>query len=159
MWRQFMKITYIKGENELINEVKPLWEALNMHHQNNAVSFLGSLQSNTFENRHKKFADAAMKVFVEIVKVDQQEKPVGYSISTIDSDGMGELDSLYVEKEYRKLAIGDQLMNNALDWFRENKTKVNRLKVAEGNENVLKFYKKHGFETRFYVLEEVKKEK
>ncbi len=47
--------------------------------------------------------------------MDQQELPIGYSISTIDNDGMGELDSLYVDQEYRKLAIGDQLMNNAMD--------------------------------------------
>ncbi len=107
----------------------------------------------------KKFASESIRVFIELVKVDQQELPIGYSISTIDNDGMGELDSLYVDQEYRKLAIGDQLMNNAMDWFRENETKANRLKVAEGNEHVLNFYQKYGFETRFYVLEEMKAEK
>jgi len=146
-------ITYIKGGKELIADIKPLWEALNVHHQSNAIHFLDSIQSNTFEKRHEKFDDETFEVFVELVKVD--ERPVGYSISTINSEKMGEIDSLYVEKEYRKLAIGEELMSNAMKWFKENHTKVNRLKVAEGNEHVLKFYKKFGFETRFYVLEDV----
>ncbi len=46
-----MKITYIKGGKELVNEVKPLWEALNVHHQKYAINFLDRIQSNTFEKK------------------------------------------------------------------------------------------------------------
>ncbi len=152
-----MHITYIKGGKEFLKEVKPLWEALNVHHQNNAVNFLDQIQSNTFESRHKKFENNDLDVLVELVKCDEKEAPIAYLICTITKESMGEIDSIYVDKTYRKHAIGDQLMNDAMEWFRLKNTKTNRLKVAEGNEHVLKFYEKHGFETRFYVLEEVKR--
>lgn len=150
-----MKIKYIKGGVELINEIKPLWDALNIHHQNNAINFADKLCENTFESRHSKFENDELKVFIEIVKKEECGEAIGYSICSINSENMGELDSLYVEKGYRKLDIGNRLMSDAMKWFKENRTKANRLKVAEGNEGVLDFYKKHGFETRFYVLEEV----
>lgn len=150
-----IKIKYVKGGIELLNEIKPLWKALNIHHQEKSANFTDQLCSNTFESRHAKFENNELKVFIEIAKVEEFEEAIGYSISSIDKENMGELDSLYVDIQYRRLDIGNRLMSDAMCWFKDNRTKANRLKVAEGNEGVIEFYKKYGFETRFYVLENV----
>ncbi len=150
-----ISFAFIDGGTELINEIKPLWEALNLYHQNKAEHFKEKIKENTFENRHKKFFSGEFKVFVEIVRVNDQVQPIGYCISSLSDDGIGEIDSLFIEDEYRGYILGEALMNNALKWLKSNNSKTNRIKVAEGNEAVLNFYKKFGFETRYYILEEI----
>lgn len=146
---------FIEGGTELIVEIKPLWEALNVYHQNKAVHFSEKIRENTFDKRHERFFSGEFKVHVEIIKVNDQTQPIGYCICTISSDGIGEIDSLYIEDEHRGSILGQALMNNALEWLQSNKTTTNRIKVAEGNESALNFYKKFGFETRYYILEEI----
>lgn len=149
-------ITYVKGGTELIEEIKSLWESLNGHHKEKTTFFRTEMTNNTFENRHEKFNENDLDVYIEIAKVE--DLAIGYVLASIDKELRGEIDSLYVEKDYRKSSIGEVFMNNVLTWFNKNGTKSNQLKVAEGNEHVLQYYKKFGFETRYYVLEEVSKD-
>lgn len=150
------KLIYKTGGKELIHEIKPLWESLNTYHHNMAINFQDKMQSNSFEKRHNKFKKDTYKVNVEIIKKKEKEQPIAYSITSLNQEGVGEIDSLFVKEEYRNLALGEKLMNNALQWLNKKNINVKRIKVAEGNEVVLNFYKKFGFETRFYVLEETK---
>lgn len=62
-----------------------------------------------------------------------------------------------MDKEYRKYGLGDKLMNSALEWLDSNQVKTKIIGVAEGNENVLEFYKKYGFYKRSVILQQVKK--
>lgn len=80
---------------------------------------------------------------------------VGYCISTINSEPAGEVDSFFVEEQYRKQGLGDKLMQRALEWLDINKAKTKIIVVAEGNENVLEFYRRYGFYKRRIVLEQV----
>ena len=47
------------------------------------------------------------------------KKHIGYCISTINLELVGEIESLYLEKEYRNQGIGEELMNRALTYLNE----------------------------------------
>ena len=148
-------IEYVHGSKELLDVVKPLWVKLNAHHKDNSKYFADRFKDLTFETRKTKFlSDSTLKVRVDIVKDNVNNLLIGYCISTINKEQIGEIDSLYIETEYRKFGIGDELMKRALEWMNESKTKAKIIVVAEGNETVLDFYKRYGFYKRRIILEQ-----
>ena len=96
-----------------------------------------------------------MGIRVNLVKDKDTGQYIGYCVSTINKEMIGEIDSLYVEKEYRKHGIGNELMERALEWLDKNKVKSKIVVVGDGNENVIDFYNHYGFHTRKIVLEQV----
>lgn len=149
-----INIEYIQGERELLDSIKPLWDKLNNHHGVNCENFSEYFSKHTFEVRKKKFEDNNGKIKIDLVKDKEKVVNIGYCVSTINEELIGEIDSLYVDSEYRKFGIGDTLMKRALGWLNENNAKKKKIEVVEGNENVLSFYKRFGFHTKMLVLEE-----
>ena len=96
------EVIYKTGGLELLPEIKPLWKKLNMYHQENANHFLNALRINTFEKRYEKFYsdDIVIDIQIEIVIDSSINDIIGYCISVIDEDKVGELDSLYVDQIY-----------------------------------------------------------
>ncbi|WP_055668639.1 GNAT family N-acetyltransferase [Desnuesiella massiliensis] len=147
-------IQYVNGSIELIDFVGPLWTKLNHHHKNNSKHFSERYERNTFEERKKglleKAKDGKMKIF--LCKDIKNNIDIGYCISTVDNKNVGEIDSLYVEPEYRKLGIGDALMNQGLAWLEHNKVSTITIGVASGNEKAFGFYEKYGFYPKATIL-------
>jgi ribosomal protein S18 acetylase RimI-like enzyme len=109
-----------------------------------------------FEARKERFVkDNNLEVKIDLIKDTVKERYVGYCISTVNKDLVGEIDSLFVEKEYREYGLGDKLMNRALEWLNSYNVKTKIIGVAEGNENVLGFYKRYGFYKRRTILEQI----
>ena len=79
---------------------------------------------------------------------------VGYCVSSISPEMEGEIDSIYVEEEYRSEGIGGSLIQRALSWMDENGIKKRVIVVANGNEESIAFYKNYGFYPRATVLEQ-----
>lgn len=147
---------FINGSRELLDLVQPLWEKLNKHHEINSNNFSDRFRNLKFEVRKSKFInDENLVVKIDLIKDKDKAEYIGYCISTINKDLIGEIDSLFVEKEYRKYGLGDKLMNRALEWLDSNQVKTKIIGVAEGNENVLEFYKRYGFYKRRVILEQV----
>lgn len=144
------------GGLELLPDVKPLWEGLREHHSRITNDFAESIGKRCFEERVVDFngKSESCTFRIELIKDNKSQKYVGYSISSIDNAAVGEIDSLFVEKAYRGMKIGDLLMNNALSWMDEHKTKKKIISVMAGND-VLCFYEKYGFKPRAYILEQV----
>lgn len=69
---------------------------------------------------------------------------------------MGEIESIFIEKECRGFGLGDKLMTRALKWLDKNGADNKIIGVAEGNEKVLEFYKRYGFYKRTVILQQVK---
>jgi|GEM_PF-93722 len=138
-----------EGHVELLGEVKELWQKLNSHHLNGTDYFKEKFQNNTFEKRMKSLTEKALEGDIQVLVIKDTDKDckIGYCVSTFNADGTGEIDSLYVEQEYRKLHLGDELMKAALKWLESKEPKEIILSVAGGNEKVLDFYKKYGFQT------------
>ncbi|WP_461614323.1 GNAT family N-acetyltransferase [Clostridium sp. Marseille-QA1073] len=148
-------IAYINGGIELLDSIKPLWEKLNNHHRGNSNNFSHNYEKFTFELRKEKFYNKDLKVNIDLVKDLDRRTYIGYCISTINLDLVGEVDSLYLEREYRGQGIGEELMERALIYLNENDSKKKIIGVAEGNEEVLNFYKKFKFYKRTIILEEI----
>lgn len=150
-------IYLIEGQQELLGEVKELWEKLNIHHMESTKHFKKKYLENSFDKRKKSLLEksAGGQMQVLIAKDRADDKKVGYCISTLNSDGEGEVDSLFVEKEYRRLKVGDMLMTAAIKWLEEKSAKAIVLTVAGGNEKALDFYKRFGFYTASIKLAKV----
>ncbi|MBU5590153.1 GNAT family N-acetyltransferase [Clostridium sp. MSJ-4] len=147
---------FVTGGIELLDFVQPLWEKLNKHHEVNSNYFQSRFINLEFEVRKNKFVnDNNLEVKVDLIKDVEKDLNIAYCISTVNKELVGEIDSLFVEKEYRKYGLGDKLMNRALDWLNSNQVKTKIIGVAEGNENALEFYKRYGFYKRRVILEQI----
>ncbi|WP_431188437.1 GNAT family N-acetyltransferase [Caloranaerobacter azorensis] len=73
-------------------------------------------------------------------------------ISTINDRNIGEIESLYIEPDYRKLGIGNEFMKNALDWMDLNNVESICIEVSVGNKEVLSFYEEYRFLPRTIIL-------
>lgn len=144
------------GSYELLDRVKPLWEELNAFHIEIGGQFSADLTERTFDKRKKELIDSAKILYVAIVS-DMID--VGYCISSIHSDGKGEIDSLYVKKDYRSKGLGEKLTESALHWLDENNARKKVVVVLEGNLEALAFYQRFGFHPRNIELEHTKQSK
>jgi diamine N-acetyltransferase len=134
-----------------IGIIKPLWQKLNELHLKDSNYFKDHFKTFTFEKRceiFNKYDDD--KIRIEIITDDVT--PVGYCISTIEGS-KGEIDSLFIDENYRKNNYGRSLMQNSINWLNENNCERILLGVAEGHESVLGFYQKFGFYPRMTYLQ------
>ncbi len=147
-------LKYIQGGLELIDVVKNLWEKLNNHHKEKSIHFKEHHSNLTYDMRKEALLikSRAGKIKIDIVKDIANESLVGYCISTISSDKVGEVDSLYVETEYRGQNIGDYFMEKALEWMDSNNVVKKQIGVAAGNDKVYEFYKRYNFYPRVTML-------
>lgn len=147
------RFEFINGGVELLDLVGPLWDKLNEHHGNNSNHFSHKFRSLTFEIRKNKL-NGDKEINIDLIKDKETGLYIGYCISTVSKDLTGEIDSLFVEKEYRSFGLGDKLMKNSLKWLNDKGVKTKIIGVAEGNESALSFYERYGFYKRRIVLEE-----
>lgn len=142
------------GGIELLERVKPLWKKLNSHHLSHSVYFKQHYMTFTFDVRQQRFLeDTELKVMVNLAYDLIHQRDVGYCISSINLQGIGEVESIYIEAEYRKLALGDQFMKRAMNWMDAQQVTSRMISVAEGNEEVFAFYQRYGFFPRKTILE------
>jgi len=146
----------VQGGRELLDSVQPLWDKLNKHHEISSKIFPDKYRNKTFDVRKRKFAEEqSLKVNIDLIKNSEKDLYIGYCISTLNKELAGEIDSLFIDEEYRELGLGDILMNRALEWLDINNAKTKNIGVSEGNERVLEFYKRYGFYKRRVILEQI----
>ena len=143
----------------MLDEIRPLWEKLNRHHIVRSRDFVEWFEQYTFEKRRDSILEKAngRNILVDLAKAGNDERIVAYCLSTIvekPGGAVGEIDSIYVEDEFRGMMIGVELMKRALTWFDERNVVSRRLIIAAGNEEVVDFYKQFNFFPRALVLEQ-----
>lgn len=150
------KVEYVVGKRELFDSIRPLWEKLNEHHKEKSKHFKCRFSNLSFDERMEKLLIKLSfgEIRVEIIKYNGAA--VGYCITSISENGIGELESLYVETAYRGLQIGDELMRHALAWLDSKSVNIKRIGVTAGNKDILRFYEKYGFFTEYITLRQVK---
>ena len=141
------KIDEITREN--IDIIEPLWQALNSIHLDRSSNFKNHFSSFQFEDRRKKMLSAENLLILGAKAADEL---IGYCVATED-EKVGEVESLYVSKEYHGQNIGKELTSRAMDWLMSLNCIELNVYVADGNEIVLPFYEKLGFKKRFSVLQ------
>lgn len=138
------------GKNQLY-QIKKLWEKLNEIHLNDSHYFKDHFESFTFEKRCEKFITILEKN-LRIEVINEGDEIIGYCISTIEN-GVGEIDSIFIENNYQGFGYGNKLVANSINWLKENNCKKIVVGVAEGHETVIDFYKRFKFYPRFTYLE------
>lgn len=135
-----------------IEVIKSLWESLNAQHLQNSKDFKDHYARQTFESRFSKIKEMSEEnVHIEAV-FDSDNKPAGYCVCSIEN-GVGELDSIYLEPALRRGSIGTALARSGIDWMKEKGCDPIVVTVADGNESVLPFYRRLGFGVRRTVLQ------
>ena len=153
-----MNIIYIELDNDQIDSIRPLWEELREHHKELSPYFPERYVELTFQERKE---DLFKKSENGILRIDAAydeaaEQFIGYCISSISDETVGEVDSIYLTKEYRSSGIGDVLMKRSLNWMDQKGVETKRIMVAAGNENTLAFYSKYRFFPKHIILEQAK---
>jgi len=149
------EISYYDIEAKNLDVIKPLWEKLNQYHQETSKYFKQKFYTFTFEDRVNRFItnDNDELIKISIAKDTSKDLTVGYCISKINKSNTGEIESLFVESDYRGKYIGDFFMKDALEWFKEKEVRSVSIGVAYGNDNAIHFYKKYGFNVSLLKLE------
>lgn len=153
-------ITYSQTGTDGLDKIEELWCKLRQHHKECAPGvfkeFLGKL---TFAARKNILIEksAAGCLLVDIAVDRTSGKAIGYCVSSLSANKVGEIESIYIEKEYRKKHIGDHFMKTALAWM-DGRSAVNKIiGVVEGNEEAFGFYEKYGFYPRAHILQQAVK--
>lgn len=149
----FMNISIVEKDTTEIEIIKPLWEKLNTIHLNKSVYFKSKYESFTFDKRiqsiYKKSQKGILKL--DVLLDNDKGEYIGYCLSSIE-ESLGEIESIFIENQYRKLGLGDKLINNALGWFELNRIEKIEINVVYANDEALPFYERHGFHIGNYIL-------
>jgi ribosomal protein S18 acetylase RimI-like enzyme len=143
----------------VLDTIALLWDALNQHHLRLSKDFKQHYSELTFEKRKDdllhKAANAELRIDVAVDEASGQN--VGYCVSSFDKSKIGEIESIFVNENYRGLGIGDALMKKALAWMDGKCAEKKVVAVAAGNEQAIGFYGRYGFVHRKTVLEQAVK--
>jgi ribosomal protein S18 acetylase RimI-like enzyme len=152
-----MNIKYTESGTEMLDLVQTLWEKLNTHHQIHSRHFSKHFKEISFLKRKQSLLEKAASGALHIGLASDMDKKayVGYCISTVSRNGDGEIESIYVEPEYRRQGIGETLMQKALSWMKGRNAESKVLGVVAGNEEVFDFYSRFGFFPRITILKHV----
>ena len=123
---------------------------LRAHHASVSEHFSDQLVSRPFEDRRRDLVSKAVKMKVDVACVG--ERDVGYCISTVDKENRGELDSLFIAPDYRRMGLGRQLAESAVVWLKAEGAHPIFLTVLVGNEEAVRFYETLGFFSRAIVM-------
>lgn len=144
------------GGVELLDETAGLWEQLNAHHVSHSPRFGEVYVRKTFAQR-KEGLLAQGTGGLHVILARNSGVGVGYCISTVSADRIGEIDSLFISPEYRGKGLADSLMKLSMAWLQEQNVSRMRLAVAAGNEQVFGFYARYGFFPAKMLLEQMPK--
>ncbi len=139
---------FLELDRRHLPEIESLWKALNAHHAQRASNFKEYFDTLTFEDRIKQLL---YKENLSLFVGSDMGVYVGYCIATTERS-KGEIDSIYVKASHRGQKIGHQLITRAMEWLRVHNCSEIVIYVAEGNEKVLGFYEKYGFNKRYTVM-------
>ncbi|HOA97684.1 MAG TPA: GNAT family N-acetyltransferase [Acetivibrio saccincola] len=148
-----LNIDYIEGDSKLLEEVRHLWIKKRKYHEEKSTYFSDKFAQITFDGRKAEMFEKS-EIRVVIAKDAEKDKYVGFCISTIDDKKLGVIESIFIEEQYRRNKIAENLMNLSLKWMDEKGVKNKRLNVAVGNEEVMNFYKRFNFQPFLIVLEQ-----
>lgn len=134
-----------------IGAIQQLWERLNATHYENSTWWKDHFKGQTFNKR--------MKGLIQLDKcavfaAKDQADLVAYCIVSI-KQSIGEIDSIFVNDEIRQTGVGQMLLQKAMNWVKGHGIEQIKVGIAEGNESVLTFYAKMGFQKHMTVLKAI----
>jgi len=152
-------IKYIETDQSGLDFVGFLWEKLNEHHRVRSLHFAEHFARMIWDVRKNELLKKSINGFmrVDIAKDVETGKLVGYCISSVTVAKVGEIESIFIEKEYRRSGIGDVFMKKALKWMEGLSVTRIIIGVGAGNEEVFPFYARYGFYPGVTILTQLEK--
>lgn len=140
-------LEYIHAGPESLDEIKKLWEKLNLLHSTLSAYFADLALQRTFEARKNELQEKALTGWlrVDLARDRATGQVIGYVVATLSNAAAGEIDSIFVEEAYRGKGVGKRLMKRSLSWLDECGARMKSINVAVGNEMAFGFYRKFGF--------------
>jgi diamine N-acetyltransferase len=146
---------YVVSDASSLETIRPLWTLLNAYHHQRSSSFQKHYEAMSFDDRKAHFSDLARtgSLRVDIARDPVTRRNIGYCVSSLSCEKTGEIESIFIEEQFRGHEIGSTLVSRALGWMNVGGAVKVRVSVAQGNEPAFDFYKKFGFIPRMTVLE------
>jgi len=148
-------ILYYETDENGLDNIKELWEKLNSHHKARSKYFSQDYEKIVFQDRKeqliKKIGNGSLRIDLAFDTVI--DHAVGYCVSSI-SNGKGEIDSIFVDENFRSSGIGDNLMKRALRWMDINEIMNREVKLSAGNNDAIQFYSHYGFHPKHILLKQ-----
>lgn len=150
-------IIFIETNARDLDLIQPLWEKLNHNHHQQKSDFQEHYENFTFLKRSETLLKKSIggEMHIGLLKDKESGIILAYCITTISADMEGEIDSIYVEKEYRGRGFGDMLIKRSLEWMDEEDVNKKMVRVSAGNPEAVSFYERYGFRPRSLMLEQV----
>ena len=151
------EMEYTHTDEQGLDLIAGLWQKLLEYHKSLSQHFSKHLDKMTFDLRKKGLLEKSRggAIRIDLARDTDMGEFVGYCVSTVSGDRQGEIESIYIEPDYRGLGIGDNLMKRALRWMDEYPVTKKVLGVGAGNEEVFEFYSRYSFYPRTTVLEQI----
>jgi diamine N-acetyltransferase len=150
------KINYIATDAKDIDIITPLRQKTRQYHVERSNFFKDRITEVSIEEQNKKIlAMASGGIFLDLAKDDESGNLAGYCLTGINEEKNGVILSIYLEPEYRRQHIGENLMKRALEWMDSRGVKRKKLEIIAGNEEVIDFYRHFNFEVRSILMEQV----
>jgi ribosomal protein S18 acetylase RimI-like enzyme len=151
------KIVYIEKNKKDLDLIGPLWDKLRIHHKVRSKYFKKHFDEMTWKIRKKELLDKAKNgvMLIHLAKDTDTGKLVGYCVSTVNKNKVGEIESIFIEENYRRTGIGNNFMKRAFKWMNGKSVTRKVVAVAAGNEEALPFYSKFKFYPRASILMQV----
>jgi GNAT superfamily N-acetyltransferase len=152
------KIEYIENTKKELDVISPLWEKLREYHKVRSKYFKKYFDDMTWKIRKKELLDKSGNgMLIHLAKDNKSGNLIGYCVSTINKNKVGEIDSIFIEDDYRRSGIGKVFMKRALEWMDSKSVIRKNIAVDVGNEEVLGFYSKFKFYPRIIFLTQANK--
>ena len=146
-------IQYLETDAYGIDQIRPLWEQLVLHHKARSTNFKDIYDTFTFEKRKADLLNKSRNGLLRVDIARDNDRDIGYCVSTV-KEGEGEIDSIFIEPGYRSAGVGSAFMERAVAWMDGQHVAIKRVAVAVGNEDAFGFYQKFGFLPRQVILEQ-----
>jgi len=150
-------IKYFEIDKKELDQIKDIWNKLRLQHQLKSRYFSKDYENIAFKDRKEQLLKKSEKWVLKVDLAFDNENIVGYCVSSVSND-RGEIDSIFIEEEYRSVGIGDKLMKRSLTWMDNMGVKNRKIQISVGNEDAIEFYSRYGFYPKHILLEQPKNE-
>jgi len=144
--------TLIAGSAELLDRIQPLWAELRLHHADIGGPWKQEFLDSNFDKRKAGLIAKGMRGLLVLLAMNG-DQAVGYCVSTIDSTGRGEIDSLFITETHRRNGLGRRLVRQSMDWLTGHTAKPIVVSVLAGNDEAAALYASFGFQPRTITLQ------
>jgi diamine N-acetyltransferase len=149
-------IGYTYGGVELFDRTVPLRLKLLAQHAWQSKHFASYYSPERIKKTKKMLLECSERgrLHIGVAHHMSTGRDVGFCISTVSPDKVGEIFAIFVDDEFKSMGIGTRLANEALAWLREQNPEHLEIHFLFENTRVQSFYERLGFYPQTVVLRE-----